>query len=139
MRGLWWAHPRAKEIFSVYDALEDHPDVLIMKLVSGKVTYIHRPLWPQVVAAGRAREPWQMHGLSAAARKLLADVDLAPVEPGRAISKAVAELDVRMLVYASQFHSESGAHKRRLESWRHWSRRTGVIGRIEWPRRPHGS
>src|SRR5262252_4194220 len=79
VRGSWWAHPRAQEIFNVYDALEDHPDVLITKLVSGRVTYIHRSLWPQVLAVCSARKPWQLDGLSAAARKLLAAVDRAPV------------------------------------------------------------
>ena len=125
VRGSWWAHPGAQKIFSAYGALEDHPDVLIVKLVSGKLTYIHRRLWPQVVAIGCARDPWQMHGLPAAARKLLADVDFAPVEPGRAMSKAADELVARLLVYSSQYHSESGAHRRRVESWRHWSDRTG--------------
>jgi hypothetical protein len=124
VRGSWWAHPRAQEIFQVYDALEDHPDVLILKLISGKVTYIHRTLWSQIVAVGRAREPWQMKDLSAAARKLLATVDEAPVEPGRAKAAAARELDGRMLVFSAQFHSESGAHVRRLECWDHWSNRT---------------
>jgi hypothetical protein len=124
VRGSWWAHPRAQEIFQVYDALEDHPDVLILKLISGKVTYIHRTLWPQIVAVGRAREVWQMRGLSPAARKLLAAVDKAPVEPGREKAAAARELDARMLVFSAQFHSESGAHVRRLESWDHWSNRT---------------
>ena len=55
VRGSWWAHPQAQEIFDVYDALEDHPDVLISKLVSGKVTYVHRQFWPHVAAIGRAR------------------------------------------------------------------------------------
>jgi hypothetical protein len=126
VRGSWWAHPRAQEIFNVYDGLEDHPDVLITKLVSGKVTYVHRPLWAQVLAACCARRPWQMDGLSPAARKLLAAVDHAPVEPGRERSKAASELEARMLVYSAQFHSESGAHVRRLESWRHWSQRSGA-------------
>jgi hypothetical protein len=124
LRGSWWAHPRAQEIFQVYGALEDHPDVLILKLISGKVTYIHRTLWPQIVAVGRARDPWQLQGLSAVARKLLAAVDQAPVEPAREKAAAARELDVRMLVFSSQFHSESGAHVRRLESWDHWSNRT---------------
>jgi hypothetical protein len=126
VRGSWWVHPRSQEIFAVYDAMEDHPDVLIMKLVSGKVTYVHRSLWPQAVAVGCARDRWQMEGLSAAARKLLADVDRAPVEPGRTIRKAASELEARMLVYGAQFHSESGAHVRRLESWRHWSGRIDI-------------
>ena len=30
VRGSWWAHPRAQEIFQVYDALEDHPDELTL-------------------------------------------------------------------------------------------------------------
>ena len=124
VRGSWWARPRAQEIFQVYEALEDHPDVLILKLISGKVTYIHRTLWPQIVAVGRAREPWQMKDLSAAARKLLATVDEAPVELGRAKAAAATELDARMLVFSAQFHSESGAHVRRLECWDHWSNRT---------------
>src|SRR5262249_351245 len=47
------------------------------------------------------------------------------VKPRRAMSKAVSELETRMLVYSVQFHSESGAHVRRLESWRHWAQRTG--------------
>jgi hypothetical protein len=124
VRGSWWAHPRAQEIFQVYDALEDHHDVLILKLISGKVTYIHRTLWSQIVAIGRAREPWQMNDLSAAAKKLLAAVDKAPVEPGREKAELVRELDARVLVFSAQFHSESGAHVRRLESWDHWSNRS---------------
>jgi len=124
VRGSWWAHPRAQAIFQAYGALEDHPDVLILKLISGKVTYIHRTLWSQIVAVGRAREPWQLQGLSAVARKLLAAVDQAPVEPAREKAAAARELDARMLVFSAQFHSESGAHVRRLESWDHWSNRT---------------
>jgi hypothetical protein len=54
VRGSWWAHPRAQDIFQVYDALEDHADVLILKLISGKVTYIHRTLWPQIASAAPA-------------------------------------------------------------------------------------
>lgn len=123
VRGSWWAHPRAKEIFQVYDVLEEHPDVLILKLISGKVTYIHRTLWPQIVAVGRGREAWQMKDLSPAARKLLAAVDKAPVQPGREKAAAARELDARMLVFSAQLHSASGAHVRRLESWDHWSNR----------------
>ena len=126
VRGSWWAHPRCQEIFAVYDAMEDHPDVLIMKLVSGKVTYVHRLLWPQVVAVGCARDRWQTNALSATARKLLANVDRAPVEPGRTLGKEASELEARMLVFGAQFHSESGAHLRRLESWRHWAGRMDI-------------
>src|SRR5579872_4415844 len=115
VRGSWWAHPRAQAIFEVDGALADHSDVLMTKLLSGKVTYIHRALWPPVVAVGRAREPWQMRDLSHDARTLLADVDRRPVEPGRAMSKPASELEANLLVYSEQFHGEAGAHVRRLE------------------------
>jgi len=98
--------------------------VFIQKLKSGKVAFIHRTLWPQIIAVGRAREPWQMKDLSAATRKLLAAVDKAPVEPSREKAAAARELDARMLVFSTQFHSVSGAHVRRIESWDHWSNRT---------------
>jgi pyrroloquinoline quinone (PQQ) biosynthesis protein C len=31
-----------------------------------------------------------------------------------------------MLVYAEEFHSETGAHAKRLESWKHWAARVGL-------------
>jgi hypothetical protein len=42
------------------------------------------------------------------------------------MNKAADELVARLLVYSLQYHSESGAHRRRVESWQHWSDRTGV-------------
>ena len=108
--------------------MEHHPDVLMTKLISGKVTFVHRDLWPPVVGFGRAREPWQMRNLWPEGRKLLAQVDRGPAEPNRGVSKAVAELEIRLLVFSEQFHSESGAHVRRLESWDHWSSRIGEVG-----------
>jgi hypothetical protein len=54
--GSWWAHPKSHEIFRVNGALEDHPDVLVVKLISGKLTYVERALWPCVAAIGSARE-----------------------------------------------------------------------------------
>ena len=75
VRGSWWAHPRSHEIFRVNCELGEHPDVLVSKLISGKIAYLHRVLWPAVIAIGRSREPWQMQRLSTEARQLLAEVD----------------------------------------------------------------
>ena len=46
IRGSWWAHPKAHEIFAAAQQACDSPDVLVCKLVDGKVTYVHRRLWP---------------------------------------------------------------------------------------------
>jgi hypothetical protein len=49
IRGSWWAHARGREIFAVTRAIRSSPDVLVCRLVGGKVTYVHRRLWPAVV------------------------------------------------------------------------------------------
>ena len=57
LSGSWWQHPQARAIFQSLGELADHPDVLLTKLVSGKVTLVHRRLWPAVLAVAIAREP----------------------------------------------------------------------------------
>lgn len=49
IRGSWWAHSRSREIFAATRAIRDSPDVLVCRLVDGKVTYVHRRLWPALV------------------------------------------------------------------------------------------
>jgi hypothetical protein len=49
IRGSWWGHPKGHEIFRVAEAVSEHPDVLVCKLIGGKVTYVHRRLWPALV------------------------------------------------------------------------------------------
>jgi hypothetical protein len=128
VRGSWWAHPRSHEIFRVNCELAAHPDVLVTKLISGKITYLRRALWPAFVAIGRARKPWQIEHLSHDAHNLLAEVDRKPIQTDRRVSKPASELETNLLVYSEQFHTDAGAHARRLESWDHWSIRTGYIG-----------
>ena len=56
-------------------ALEASPDVASVKLVSGKATLVHHPLWPALLAIATARDAWQLDSLSPLARLLLATVD----------------------------------------------------------------
>lgn len=49
IRGSWWGHPKGKDIFRAAEAVCNSADVLVCKLVGGKVTYIHRRLWPALV------------------------------------------------------------------------------------------
>ena len=54
IRGSWWAHTKANSIFLCSRAVRDSADVLVCRLVGGKVTYVHRRLWPALVRlAGR--------------------------------------------------------------------------------------
>ena len=49
IRGSWWGHPKGKEIFRTARAISENPDVLMCKLVEGKITYVHRRLWPALI------------------------------------------------------------------------------------------
>src|SRR5882762_11513636 len=49
IRGSWWAHPQGRQIFAVTRAIRDSSEVLVCRLVGGKITYVHRRLWPAVV------------------------------------------------------------------------------------------
>jgi hypothetical protein len=49
IRGSWWAHPRSHAIFAEINALADSPDVVRTRLVNGKVTLVHRRVWPALV------------------------------------------------------------------------------------------
>ena len=49
IRGSWWGHPKGREIFRVAESICQSPEVLVCKLVGGKVTYVHRRLWPALV------------------------------------------------------------------------------------------
>jgi hypothetical protein len=52
--GSWWAHPKANTIFLCSRAIRESADVLVCRRVGGKVTYVHRHLWPALVRlAGR--------------------------------------------------------------------------------------
>jgi hypothetical protein len=49
IRGTWWKHPQARAIFRATRAVRDSPDVLVCRLLDGKITYVHRRLWPALV------------------------------------------------------------------------------------------
>ena len=49
IRGSWWSHPKAHAIHAVTQAVRNAPDVLVCRLVDGKVTFVHRRLWPALV------------------------------------------------------------------------------------------
>src|SRR5687767_5725963 len=54
IKGSWWGHPRSHQIFAILEALTESEDILVCRLVQGKVTLVHRRLWPALVrVAGR--------------------------------------------------------------------------------------
>jgi len=51
IRGNWWSHPRARDIFALTRAVRDAPQVLVCRLIDGKITFVHERLWPALVRA----------------------------------------------------------------------------------------
>jgi hypothetical protein len=60
IRGSWWGHPSGQAIFAAAEAASEHADVLVCKLVEGKVTYVHRRLWPALVRLAPRFRPAQL-------------------------------------------------------------------------------
>ncbi len=137
IRGSWWGHPRGHDIFQANEQLAAHPDVIACKLISGKVTYVHRSLWPALFTVARSREAWQLRGISPSARALLAKVTREKIlrtdrlrqsrsAKSKALGEAARELEKRLLVYSEEIHTETGAHAKALETWEHWAKRRGL-------------
>ena len=49
IRGSWWGHPAGHDIFAVLTHLMSSPDLVATRLINGKVTLVHRRLWPALV------------------------------------------------------------------------------------------
>lgn len=123
VRGSWWAHPTAHHIFACLNEIAHHPDVLATRLVRGKITFVHRRLWPAVFPIACSHAAWQVALLSARARKLYEDVERqGMLLTSGPIAKEIAR---RLLVHEEEIHTPAGHHELRLESWALWAERVG--------------
>ena len=101
IRGSWWAHPKGHEIFLCSRAVRESPDVLVCRLVEGKVTYIHRRLWPALV---RLAQELTASGKASRGRhpaRTLGDEKLAWLD----------RLNTARLAAIQELHTPSGNHK----------------------------
>jgi hypothetical protein len=53
IRGSWWAHKKSREIYLVTRGVRESDQILVCRLLEGKVTYVHRRLWPALVRSSR--------------------------------------------------------------------------------------
>ena len=49
IRGSWWGHPKGREIFALTRVIRDSKQVCVCRVVGGKITFVHRRLWPALV------------------------------------------------------------------------------------------
>ena len=60
IRGSWWGHPKSHQIFAILEAVTESEDVLVCRLVKGKITLVHRRLWPALVRVAARFPPDQI-------------------------------------------------------------------------------
>lgn len=74
--GSWWGHHDSHAIFAEINELADSPDVVRLRLVKGKITLVHRRVWPALVRisdrfpADRLASIEEGHTASGAHRKI---------------------------------------------------------------------
>jgi hypothetical protein len=123
----WWSHPLAGKIFEVLGQLSGNPDVIATKMVGGKVTFVHRRIWPEVLAVSRSMEEWQFDGLSQKELDLYREIEAGELAEARGAS--AKKLEQRLLIRSWQEHVESGEHRTKVESWTEWAKREGVASK----------
>lgn len=109
IRGSWWTHPRGKEIFRALTELEDDEDVRSCKLIDGKVTFVHRRLWPALLRVAQERDLFPKP--SAAAKAALKRLG------GKLDRKVREELERTLLVIGRSEHTPTGKHEVRVEAF----------------------
>ena len=132
VHGSWWAHPAANEMFRAISEAEDHEDVEMVKLLGGKLTFVHRRLWPALFAAVTERAPWQTHALPRSVDRLLERLEESKrirADAVRELKKEVKLIEERLLALVISEHTESGRHERVLESWAAWKKRVELKGK----------
>lgn len=103
VRGSWWSHRYAQRIFELTRAVRAAPEILVCRLVDGRITFVHERLWPALVrlaeripgkSLARLRE---VHGASG--KHIVEETPFPAWLPGDAITAAasVAEAEARNL------------------------------------------
>jgi len=126
VKGSWWGHPKGNLIYNLSQQLEDDPEILVVKLVNKKITYVHKRHWNALFSIVLEKQDWQMKGLLTEHKSLLriiqkkgflradeAFLKKTPTEIGKYASK----LEEKLLIYSQSVHTESGKHVRLLKSW----------------------
>lgn len=58
--GNWWSHPSSSFIYKVLVEVSGSAEVLVCRLLRGKITLVHRRLWPALVRVASRFEPAQL-------------------------------------------------------------------------------
>ena len=104
IRGSWWGHPKGSAIFRATRAVRDSADVLVCRLIEGKITYVHRRLWPALVrladeiGPGRLDAIREEHTTSGAHKLVTTTFPKWVTKDVRSAAKKLSETEARTLI-----------------------------------------
>lgn len=107
IRGSWWGHRQGRAIFAATRRVRASPDVLVCRLVDGKITYVHRRLWPALVRLaakiGRRRlaAVREVHTESGAHRVSVTPLSKWAPREVTAAAATLSEIDARRILDAA--------------------------------------
>ncbi len=64
VKGNWWSHPKGKAIFALTRAVREADEVLVCRLIDGKITLAHRRLWPALLRINGQLDPGRLARLA---------------------------------------------------------------------------
>jgi len=98
IRGSWWGHESGHQIFEVLGEVLASSEVIATRLINGKVTLIHRRLWPALVRVADRYSPGRLaaideeHTATGAHRKIETPFpDWVPAEDLAAAAKLTVD------------------------------------------------
>lgn len=126
-KGSWWGHPRGKLVFALATAVDESEEVVSLKLIEGKSTWVHRSLWPELVRVltDPAWRTERIEDLPPAAKRLYAEVERQGAVTD-AEAKPLKALEASLLVHCASQHTEHGHHAKTVTAWSRWAKNHGV-------------
>jgi hypothetical protein len=60
VKGSWWGHAQGQRIFAILEEVKESDQVLVCRLMGGKLTLVHRRLWPPLARIAARFAPVQL-------------------------------------------------------------------------------
>jgi hypothetical protein len=60
IEGSWWTHPQSRRIYAILKTVTESEQVLVCRLINGKITLVHRRPWPSLVRLAKHFAPEQL-------------------------------------------------------------------------------
>ncbi|MBK7963293.1 MAG: hypothetical protein IPK04_20160 [Bdellovibrionales bacterium] len=124
--GSWWGHPLANPIYNGLRWLEHNHSILVVKLIDGKVTYVHENLFADIFSIVCKSRDWQLRKLKAedhqilkyiSKKKHISSDDAQLTELSEDPKKSLANLEKKLLICSVEKHTQSGKHIKDYMVW----------------------